>query len=36
MDYTVTFDRLTKSLMSEALASEVKNELEECFDLWQK
>ena len=36
MDYTVTFDRLTKSLMSEALASEVKNELEEYFDLWQK
>ena len=36
MDYTVTFDHLTKSLMSEALSSEVKNELEDCFDLWQK
>jgi uncharacterized protein YdiU (UPF0061 family) len=36
MDYTITFDLLPKSLMSEALASAVKNELEECFDLWQK
>ena len=36
MDYTVTFDLLTKSLMSEVVASQMKNELEECFDLWQK
>jgi uncharacterized protein YdiU (UPF0061 family) len=36
LDYTVTFDLLTKSLMSEAAASQMKNELEECFDLWQK
>jgi len=36
LDYTVTFDLLTKSLMSEAATSQMKNELEECFDLWQK
>lgn len=36
LDYTVTFDLLTKSLMSEAAASQMNNELEECFDLWQK
>ena len=36
LDYTVTFDLLTKSLMSEAAASQMKNELEECFDIWQK
>jgi len=36
LDYTVTFDLLTKSLMSEAAASQMKNELGECFDLWQK
>jgi uncharacterized protein YdiU (UPF0061 family) len=36
MDYTITFDLLTKSLMSEAVASQVKNELGESFDLWQK
>ena len=36
MDYTVTFDLLTKSLMSEVAVSQMKNELEECFDLWQK
>jgi serine/tyrosine/threonine adenylyltransferase len=36
LDYTVTFDLLTKSLMSEAAASQMKNELEACFDLWQK
>jgi uncharacterized protein YdiU (UPF0061 family) len=36
LDYTVTFDLLTKSLMSEAAASQMNNELGECFDLWQK
>ena len=36
MDYTITFDLLTKSLMSEAVASQVKNDLGESFDLWQK
>ncbi len=36
LDYTVTFDLLTKSLMSEALASKMNSELEECFDFWQK
>jgi len=36
LDYTVTFDLLTKSLTSEAAASQMNNELEECFDLWQK
>ncbi len=36
LDYTVTFDLLTKSLMSEVAASQMKNELGECFDLWQK
>ena len=33
---TVTFDLLTKSMMSEAVASKMNNELEECFELWQK
>ena len=36
LDYTVTFDLLTKSLSSESAASQMKNELGECFDLWQK
>ena len=36
MDYTVTFDLLTKSLMSEAAASQMNNELEEIFGLWQE
>jgi uncharacterized protein YdiU (UPF0061 family) len=36
LDYTITFDFLTKSLTSEVAASQMKNELEECFDLWQK
>ena len=36
LDYTVTFDLLTKSLTSEAAASQMNTELEECFDLWQK
>jgi uncharacterized protein YdiU (UPF0061 family) len=36
LDYTITFDLLTKSLMSEAAAAQMKNELGECFDLWQK
>lgn len=36
LDYTVTFDLLTKSLMSEAAASQMNNELEEIFGLWQE
>jgi uncharacterized protein YdiU (UPF0061 family) len=36
LDYTVTFDLLTKSLMSNAVESQMKNELGECFGLWQK
>lgn len=35
LDYTVTFDRLTQSLTSEAAASRIKNELGACYDLWQ-
>jgi protein adenylyltransferase len=36
LDYTVTFDLLTKSLTSETTASQMKNKLGDCFDLWQK
>ena len=36
LDYTVTFDLLTKSLTSETAASQMYSELGECFDLWQK
>jgi uncharacterized protein YdiU (UPF0061 family) len=36
LDYTVTFDLLTKSLMSEVATSQMKNELEECFDRWKE
>ncbi|MDR4503725.1 MAG: YdiU family protein [Candidatus Scalindua sp.] len=36
LDYTVTFDLLTKSLMSEAATSQMKSELGECFDFWKK
>lgn len=36
LDYTVTFDLLTKSLSSEAAASQMSIELEDCFELWQK
>jgi len=35
LDYTVTFDRLTRSLTDKAAASRMKNELGECFVLWQ-
>lgn len=35
-DYTITFDLLTKSLMSEDVAFRMRNELGETFDLWQK
>jgi uncharacterized protein YdiU (UPF0061 family) len=35
-DYTVTFDLLTKSLISEAAASQMHNEFGEYFGLWQK
>ena len=36
LDHTITFDLLTKSLISEAAASQMNKELGECFDLWQK
>jgi uncharacterized protein YdiU (UPF0061 family) len=36
LDYTITFDLLTRSLTSEAAASQLNNELGECFDLWKK
>jgi len=36
LDYTVTFDLLTKSLRSEAAAARMKNELADCFDRWQQ
>jgi serine/tyrosine/threonine adenylyltransferase len=36
LDYTVTFDLLTQSLLSEAAASQLHHELGEWFDLWQK
>jgi len=36
LDYTVTFDLLTKSLMSESAAFQINSELDGCFDLWQK
>ncbi len=36
LDYTVTFDLLTKSLLSETVASQMSNQLGENFDLWQK
>jgi uncharacterized protein YdiU (UPF0061 family) len=36
LDYTVTFDLLTKSWMSETAASQMRNKLEDCFDLWQQ
>ncbi len=35
LDYTVTFDLLTKSLMSEAAAIQMENQLGECFSQWQ-
>ena len=36
LDYTITFDLLTKSLISEAAASRLKDELGDSFELWQK
>ena len=36
MDYTVTFDLLTKASISEAAVSRMKDELGEYFELWQK
>ncbi|MEZ4602976.1 MAG: protein adenylyltransferase SelO family protein [Desulfobacterales bacterium] len=36
LDYTITFDRMTRSLTSEAFATQVKNDLGDGFDLWQK
>jgi protein adenylyltransferase len=35
LDYTVTFDRLTRALTSETVASRMKNELGACYDRWQ-
>lgn len=35
LDYTVTFDLLTKSLLSNDAATQMKQQLGECFDLWQ-
>lgn len=35
LDYTVTFDLLTKSLLSNDAAAQMKQELGECFDRWQ-
>lgn len=35
LDYTVTFDLLTKSLLSNDAAAQMKHELGECFDHWQ-
>lgn len=35
LDYTVTFDLLTKSVRSEAAAAQMKNQLGACFDRWQ-
>lgn len=35
LDYTVTFDRLTRSLTSEAAAARMQNELGACYDRWQ-
>jgi len=36
LDYTVTFDLLTKSQTSETAASKISSELGECLHLWQK
>jgi len=36
LDYTINFDLLTQSLESESIASQMKNELGESFDLWRK
>jgi len=36
LDYTVAFDLLTRSLLSKTAASQTREKLGECFDLWQK
>ncbi|VEN74150.1 conserved hypothetical protein [Candidatus Desulfarcum epimagneticum] len=36
LDYTITFDLLTRSLASKAAASQMGRELGEVFDLWKK
>ncbi|WP_041278913.1 protein adenylyltransferase SelO [Desulfotalea psychrophila] len=36
MDYTLTFDLLTKSLSSEPIASQMRGQLGNYFDLWQR
>jgi uncharacterized protein YdiU (UPF0061 family) len=36
LDYTVTFDLLTRSLLAKTAASQTREKLGECFDLWQK
>lgn len=35
LDYTITFDLLTRSLLSNDTALQMKHELGECFDRWQ-
>ncbi len=35
MDYTITFDRLTKSLNSEAISDQIKEAFGEDYDLWR-
>ena len=36
LDYTITFDRLTKSLTSDSITSQMKAELGQYFDPWRK
>ena len=36
LDYTLFFDRLTRSLVSESTASETKEEIAELYDFWQE
>jgi protein adenylyltransferase len=36
LDYTVTFDLLTQSMLSETAASRMDDELGPCFDCWQQ
>ena len=34
LDYTITFDRLTKSLSSQTVSMEIKKDLEDCYEPW--
>ena len=36
LDYTITFDLMTRSLKAEAVAIQLKSQLKEWFDRWQK